>query len=532
MTDTNKSAALAQLIQSGSAHFQAGRFSEAEAACHQALAVDAENAAALDLLGRIALKAGQLQRAAEFFNRALALNPNDAKVYRDLGMALATQGDWAAALVQFRRALEIDPAYADGHIGAGNAYFAQEHFEEALACYRRALQITPESAKAHGNLGIVLQRLGRLDEAVECYQRALSHDPDFIDAYKNLASVFQNLGRLDEAIACANKLMQLQPGSALVQGKFAPLLLLYGDLERGLALYESRFGGADKSLMALLQRNLARLEGKPRWQGEALQERRLFVWREQGFGDGIMMARYLPLLKAKGAGEVIVSCWPEMMSLLGTLPEVDRVVDDREALPPQEFDCHCPIMSLPYLFGTRLDTIPDTVPYFNVPRVMAEKWTQRLAPLEGLKVGLVWSGHKNQRKDMVRSIPFEHLKRLLALPGIRFVSLQKDEAENDAALLDWMAECEDFLDTAALVQPLDLVISVDTAVAHLAGALGRPVWLLNRFESEWRWMLEREDSPWYPTMRIFRQPALHDWGSVIQEVAEELGRLVARQAGN
>jgi hypothetical protein len=251
---------------------------------------------------------------------------------------------------------------------------------------------------------------------------------------------------------------------------------------------------------------------------------------EEGLGDCLMTMRYLPKLAEKGAGKVLVLADPALARLVQTLPTVGEITSRVDRLSPDSFDLHCPMMSLPYAFGTRADTIPNAVPYLSVPHDMREAWSGRLSGTKRPRVGLVWSGNRNYGRDALRSLSLRQLEPLMGVSGTGFVSLQKGEAAKELQRSDWpildrMNECADFLDTAALIANLDLVISVDTSVAHLAGALGKPVWLLNRFESEWRWQLDREDSPWYPTMRIFGQPAFGDWNSVLQKIARELNRV-------
>jgi len=298
-----------------------------------------------------------------------------------------------------------------------------------------------------------------------------------------------------------------------------------------LPLNERRFDFESKEQLAQLGiwPNIERFAGKPRWDGGNLQGKTLLLWTEQGMGDNVMMMRYIAHLKQKGAGSVIVYCHPALINTMQTV--ADLVVGTNVDMPLDAFDLHCSMMSLPHLFGTTLQTIPNDVPYLTVPPAIAEKWESLLKESRRLKVGIVWAGHQTMGKDHLRSIDPKLFAPLMALDGIQYVNLQKfgstQQLTSDASqVLDKMAEAEDFLDTAALIGNLDLVISVDTLVAHLAGALGKPVWLLNRFESEWRWMSGREDSPWYPSMRIFTQPALHDWESVLARVAVELAKLV------
>ncbi len=514
------------------AHNQLGKvlqqlgMTEEALGCYQSAVSLAPNfAEAHNNLGAALQALDRAKEAAVCHRKALALSPDYPEAHNNLGTALQRLGKADEALACYRKALQLNPNYAVAHNNLGNLFQELNRPDEALSCYRKALALKPGYAKAHNNLGVILQKLGKPQEALDCYRQALTLTPAYAEALNNLGSALQELGKPDEAQMYYQQALQLDPALSKAQWNLSLSLLLHGDLAAGLPLYEKRFEGADDSESARSRATLARLSAKPRWQGEDLRGKNLLVWTEQGLGDSLMMLRYLSLFRDKGAGSILVACQPKLVKIMQTLPAVDRVIGDGASLPLDDFDCHCPMMSLPYLFGTGLDTIPNAVPYISVPPAMTEKWAQRLAAIKEMKVGLVWAGSKTQKKDYLRSIPFQALAPLLALPGVQFVSLQKGESENHVALLDWMAECEDFMDTAALMQQLDLVISVDTAAAHLAGALGRPVWLLNRFESEWRWMLEREDSPWYPTMRIFRQPALHDWGSVVQRVARELAAL-------
>jgi tetratricopeptide (TPR) repeat protein len=564
----NQALTLAQALQAGMAHFQSGRLAQAETIFRQILAVDPTNVAALDLMGCIAHQQGHYQAALGYFDQALQNNPKDpyvhfnrsvcledqekweeaeaayrrvialrpdhAKAHNKLGLLLQRRGELKKAEASYRRAITLSPDADGAHNNLGSVLQELGRLGEAEACYVKALSLNPRNALAHNNLGVVLQRQGKLVEALASYRRALDINPDYADAYNNRGSALQDLARPEEAVVCYRKALQLNPDFARARWNLATALLLSGDFADGLALYENRFEGADKRENTRALRTLAALSAKPRWQGEDLRGRTIFVWHEQGLGDDIMMLRYLPMLKEKGAGDIIVSCRSALTRILQTFPVVTQVIAEDSLPPLDSFDCHCPRMSLPYVFGTRLETIPREIPYIAVPQDMTENWARRLADIDGLKVGLVWAGSKTQKKDSLRSIPPQGLLPLMAVSGVQFISLQQGgEAPplttGDKPLIDRMAECQDLLETAALAQQLDLVISVDTAVAHLAGALGKPVWLLNRFESEWRWMLDREDSPWYPTMRIFRQPALHDWDSVITRVAGELRALLAGQ---
>jgi hypothetical protein len=309
--------------------------------------------------------------------------------------------------------------------------------------------------------------------------------------------------------------------------------LLHGDYETGLQLLESRLepDALDDPAYDGMRAATRGMMETPRWRGEPLPGQTLLLWADQGMGDSIMMMRYLPEVRRRTGGRVIVECQPPLERIFRAMPEVNEVVLTGTAAS-RDFHLQCPMMSLPFVLGTRLATIPDRVPYIPVPDDLVDRWRGKLGRIGAPRVGLAWAGRPALPKDALRSVPLRRFAPLFDTPGVNFFSLQKgDEArqvrETAWKIHDFMDEAGDLLDTAALVGHLDLVISVDTSVAHLAGALGKPVWLLNRLESEWRWMLEREDSPWYPTMRIFRQHSLGDWEPVILRVASALRAFVA-----
>jgi hypothetical protein len=372
----------------------------------------------------------------------------------------------------------------------------------------------------------VLADEGRVDEAIACYRRALAIRPDFASGHSNHANALAQKGLIGEAEASVAQALRLDPGSSHARFNYAHLKLLQGDYEAGLPAYEARFGdNALSAGYATLHRRAALLASFPRWKGEAGAGRRLLVWTEQGLGDSLMMLRYLPLLR--GFDKVVVYCERELVRLVEHVPGVDAVVPATEGLPFGEFDCHTPIMSLPLAFGTRTSTIPAKVPYLAVPDRLKAEWAVRLEAVPKPRIGLLWAGGAALPRDRLRSVRLGRLEPLTRARSAGLVSLQKggpaaQARETGWPIADFMDGCRDLMDTAALVCGLDLVVGVDTAVTHLAGALGKPVFLLNRFESEWRWMLGRADSPWYPSLRIFRQPAPGDWDSVAREAARAL----------
>lgn len=370
--------------------------------------------------------------------------------------------------------------------------------------------------------GNALSALDRLEEAVVSYECALAMQPQNVEALNNLGSVLHRMGRLQEALAAYERVLEFRPGDAETLFNTSFVRLAMGDYERGWAEYEWRWQAPGP-----LRPQYATHEGAPFWLGEEdVSGRTVLVHPEQGIGDSIQMARYVPLLAARGA-RVVLACYPLLMDLFRSVGGVAALIETGGAIPA--FDFHVSTMSLPRAFRTALATLPAQVPYLRAPAPAAEVWRRRLVPHAGRpKVGLVWAGNPKHARDRARSIPIEKLAPLLAATRCAFFSLQKGPAAERAteqsagALIDYTVELASFGETAALIEALDLVISVDTAVAHLAGALGKPVWILLPTAPDWRWMHGREDSPWYPTARLFRQPASGDWDSVLRRLAREL----------
>ena len=473
--------------------------------------------------------AGRMGPTAEAEARAVS-TAGQAEAHRKRGNRFLADGDLKKAEECYRLSIAAAPDSSDAYVNLGFVLLEQKQIADAKRCLERAVSINPAAADGHYLLGKISQEQNRSDEAFENFNRALRVNPDFVEAHHSLGITLRTQGRLDEALRCFDKALSLRPGFPESRFGKSLLLLLRGDFAEGLELFESRLEICDEKHILDWMAFLSDHPEKPRWRGQDLGGKTLLIWVEQGAGDSMMAMRYLPRLAEKGVGRVLVLSDPSLTRLMQTLPFVSEITSRVDTLSLDSFDFHCPIMSLPFLFGTLLDTIPNAVPYLSVTAGSKGKWVERLAGRNGLRVGLVWAGNKKYGKDLLRSLSLRQLGPLIGTAGVTFVSLQKGDpaAELDEMswpILDWMNECSDFSDTAALVANLDLVISVDTSVAHLAGALGKPVWLLNRFESEWRWQLDREDSPWYPTMRIFRQSALNDWDGVVERVASELGRL-------
>ena len=497
----------------------AGRLQEAVQACQQLLAAAPGHADTMGLLSMAMLRAGQPQTATDWLNRAMQQKPAAAAGYLvNCALTLIELGHPAPALQASQDALARKPAFPEAMQASGHALSDLGRAEEAVDSYRQALLLKPALHDIQNNLALALRALSRLEEAEPWFRQAVAREPRDPILRANHASLLKDLGRLDEAEAAYRAALELAPEDtptrAMVQYNLGILLLLAGRLTEGWAGYEHRFAAGAVPLRPYSQ---------PLWTGEDLAGRTLLVHAEQGFGDAIQMARYLPLI----AGKVLVQVAAPLVRLLSGWPGV-QVIAAGDPLP--EFDLQCPILSLPRAFATTEETIPGTVPYLRADPVRMAHWRARVAELPGLRVGIVWAGNpRDLTLDRRRSIPLDVLAPLAGMAGVSFVSLQKDVPAGGLqasalgrVLHDWTGELPDFAETAALIEALDLVISVDTAVVHLAGALGRPVWLLNRADTDWRWRLGRDDSQWYPTLRQFRQLQAGDWDSVVRTVHEAL----------
>jgi Flp pilus assembly protein TadD len=472
---------------------------------------------------------GQFQAAECTYREAIRLRPGHAETWSNLGLALTAQRRLADAEACQQHALRLAPDHAEAHNNLGLAQYEQGRVAEAENSFRGALRLRPGFGNAMMNLGTALQSLNRLAEAEACYHQSLALGADPAKVLNNLGVILQEQGRPDAALAACRDALALTPDSSDARTNLALGLLLRGEYEAGWRAYEARWQVAS---MAAAARSFA----QPQWTGaDDLAGRTILLHAEQGFGDTLQFCRYAPLLAQAGA-RVLLEAPAALCRVLSTLYGVTEVIPAGQALPP--FDLHCPLMSLPLGFGTTLETIPAAIPYLHADPDLTAAWRAALAPLPGRRIGLVWGGSSRLDQphaaaiDRRRSVPLAVLEPLGRVPGCSFVSLQlgppaAQSPPTGLVLHDPTAQLVDFAETAALLMALDLVISVDTAVAHLAAALGRPVWLLNRFDTCWRWLLGRDDSPWYPTLRQFRQPEAGDWATPVARMAEALERLGA-----
>lgn len=466
---------------------------------------------------------GRHAEALDSYDRAIALNPMHANAHSNRGNVLSALGRYDAALGSYDHAIAINPGNAKAYYNRGVALSNLKRDEEALASYDRAVAIYPAYAKAYNNRGLALTALRRYDEALISYNKSIALNPDVAETHNNLGNALKDMKRYDDALASYGRAVELKPDDADIYLNMSYLKILLGEFEEGWALHEWRWRHRDSS-------RSPRRFPVPLWLGqESLRGKTVLLHTEQGFGDTIQFCRYAPMVEALGA-KVVLQAPQMLVELLSSLKGSVHVIPMEHPLP--DLDFHCPLMSLPLAFKTVSATIPADIPYLTADEDKRNDWRGRMETRAKPSVGLVWSGNPDHANDHNRSIPLNSLAPLHGL-NIEYFCLQKDIRPADREFLveqKWIRQYENglsaFSDTAALLMEMDLVISVDTSVAHLAGALGKPVWIMLPFSPDYRWMAEGEGSPWYPTARLFRQPRAGDWSSVIAEVVAELGLLI------
>ncbi|MEX3693391.1 tetratricopeptide repeat protein [Paraburkholderia sp. BR14263] len=515
-----------------------GRRAEAETYYRRAFALKPDCALAYNKLGVLLQESGRLPEAETCFRKAVELMPQYGDAHANLAVLLHQGGRLPQAEACYRESLGMSPGRADVHNNLGTLLQTSGRLEESENCLRAALALNPDYADAHGNLGNLLYAQQRYEEAEACYQAALRLQPDRVETLNNLGRLLHDTGRLHEAEDKLRRALNADPGRLPTQLNLSLVLLAMGRYREGWKLYESRYGqcqhwGADA------QYHVRPRLPFPEWQGESLIAKSLLVLSEQGLGDCIQFSRYLPLLKRQGLSMLTVVCPPPLVRLFSDMEGVDCCVppDAVERLPRHDYATLT--MSLPLRLGTTLSSVPSRGAYIRPDRELVAHWRRRL-PAGGFKVGLVWAGDPRpglasaNAIDRRRSLHATAYIPLLSIQGIVFVSLQKGETTRRQLLeipenirpFDMMDDVGDFADTAAIIEGLDLVISVDTSVVHVAGALDIPVWVLSRFDGCWRWLSERDDSPWYSSLRLFRQPTPGDWAPVLGRVENELRAMV------
>jgi len=502
------------------------RIPEALASFDRALALRPDAAELHNNRGNVLRSLQRLPEALASFERAIALQPRFAMAYNNRGLVLQALRRHEAAAASYEHALALQPDYADAHVNLGTLQFELAQPAAALASWRRALELQPRMDGVHGNLSNALRDLQRPEEALAESELALREDPTSAVNHCNRANALLDLGHFAQAMASYDLAVELDPRYALAHFNKGLCLLLTGELAQGLRLYEWRKRLGSYTALA---------SSAPAWLGEEdIAGKTLFIHADQALGDTIQFCRYAKLAAQRGA-QIVLAVQPQLRQLLAGLGPAIQIVAPGEQRP-DACDFHCALMSLPLAFATTLADIPAGVPYLSAEPLRVARWRQQLGD-SGFKVGIVWQGSRN-RIDVGRSVPLDMFARLATIPGVRLISLQKDAAADQlrAASADLRVELlgeefdagpQAFLDSAAVMTHLDLIITCDTALAHLAGALGRPTWLAVKHVPEWRWLLERSDCPWYPSMRLFRQSRRGDWEGVFAAMQAELARIAA-----
>ena len=500
-----------------------GRLNDAVARYKEGIANRPDDFALLTDYGITLYKQDRLEEAAAAYREALRAKPDYVPALANLGTALRENRKPEEAVPYYEKALQLKPDAPEIWLNLGATWWDLSQLDKAIVCYQKALAANPDYPDAHINLGTVLVALDKKDQAEGAYREALRLKPGHPDALTNLGAIAQEKVRYDEALAFYDQALRSVPDFAPARWRKGMIYLAYGRYAEGWALYEEGYGKRALRGHALFRER--------KWSGAAMPGGKLLIWGEQGLGDALQFVRYAALCKEKVAKVSVMAPKP-LLRLFKNCPFIDGVSD---SFPTDAFDAQASMMSLPFLLGTTLENIPAAMPYLFTDEATRAKWAPKFAGLKGFKVGLVWAGSAREGMvnahltDKKRSVTLEQLRPLFDVPGVTFVNLQMGKpaeqigaSDLGARLVNMMSEVRDFLDTAAIIENLDLVITVDTSVAHLAGGLGKPVWILSRYDACWRWLQNRAHSPWYPTARIFGQPEMGNWDAVVKQVAAAL----------
>lgn len=471
---------------------------------------------------------GKLQQAADAFLQAIKLNPNYPEAYNNLGVIFKTANSLESAENCFRRAIKLNPKYFEAYNNLGMVLAESSRLEEGETCFSHALKLSPNYLYAYNNLAIVLKDMNRLEEAEVCFRQIIELSPDNCSSYKNLGAILTYMNRLEEAEKCFLRAIDLNPDYPEAELALGIIYLLQGRYDKGWEKYDSRCkmpGNAQPEVS--------------RWQGEDLAGHRILLFHEQGLGDTIQFIRYAHMVAELGAETIV---WVQKpLERLFSMCDNLLTICSGESIPLDQynFDFACPLLSLPYVFNTSAETIPQGIPYIHSSCEISTKWHNALDKIDGGKmyrVGVAWAGNLDNIQGRKRSISFDLFSKLFEGSEVSWVSLQVGVGENSLTtsynFVDLSQELVDFAETAGVIENLDLVITVDTSVAHLAGAMGKEVWVLLPFAPDFRWLLEKEDSSWYPKMRLFRQNKIGDWQEVLERVKLALRNKVERTIKN
>ncbi len=531
---------LADALATATAHHQAGRLPQAEQIYRQILQQQPQQVDALNLLGVIACQKGRLDEGIALYRQALAQRPGYVAARENLSVALWKLGKQLVeeAIASYSQIITFQPDSEQAYHNLGAILLEQGKPDEALSYYLQALSIRPDDAAMLSNIGTILQQQGKTETAIVYHRRALAIRPNYPEALVNLGTALQDQGHFREALDCFNRALDLNPNDPNARYNRSLVWLTEGDYRRGFPEYEWRLKTREFPPCPFRQ---------PIWDGADLTGRTILLHAEQGLGDTIQFIRYAAIVAQRG-GRLVLTCHEPLIRLLSAIPAIDQIVPLGHPVP--DFHVYAPLMNLPGILGTTVETVPASVPYLTPPadakvtlaspglpqrnsRDRSQQTTPTMRQPSHLNVGIVWSGGHLYKTNQSRSCPLIHFQSLLKLPHVTFYSLQKGIAQTNLTELQWETQIHDLSpqlrdmgDTAAAIAQLDLVITVDTSIAHLAGALGKPVWVLLTFLPDWRWMLHRDDTPWYPTMRLFRQTQDGNWEGVLERVAHELRAVV------
>ncbi|MEQ1825406.1 MAG: tetratricopeptide repeat-containing glycosyltransferase family protein [Pirellula sp.] len=502
--------ALAELL------LETNQTSEAKNGFAHVLQLDPNHLNAALQLGFLCIQEKKPAEAAYAFHQAVRIDPCSEVARRYYGIVLNDLGDFKRAVDALRRAVELDPSIPDSHLALGVAFKQLKQFEESASCYQKAIELNPTSEMAYTNLGNVFEELEQFDEAVQVHEKAASLSPNNAIVLCNYGQVLRNVGRLHESLAVYDRAIHVDPGCARAQFNRSHVLFLLGDFERGFETYEWRW-----------KYYPIRDFGCPEWDGSSLQGKSILLYAEQGLGDTIQFIRYVSSTRQRASRRLIVECQPALVPLLSCFEGIDEIVARGSRLP--EFDVQAPLMSLPRILKLQPHLYSPCVPYLHPKPNLVEQWRSKLAQRSGFNIGICWQGSATHMRDRIRSVPLSLFSHLANLPGVNLISLQKGAGtdqirQNDFPVIDFADSLDEangpFMDTSALIASLDLVISIDSAIAHMSGALGVKTWIVLSTQPDWRWTQYGTKSPWYPTVRLFRQEQRNDWESVFRSMRD------------